>query len=322
MTQPGSTVIIDVDVIRWGDYLADSRVHLFNAAGTPMTEPGSDSSWEDPGSSSTRDSYLTYTFAQPGVYYVALGDSWYATSNTVWRTGEQPPGAPWPNSNIDGIGPGQSFRLHISLTNAVTAITPQGADVTEIADGAAGELTTVHTRSGAIGFSDADPSDVHSAAFTPMAAGYLGEFSLGVVDQAGDSVGWSFSVADGALDFLQAGQTLTQDYRVTVSDGHGGTAAQIITLTLRGADDAPTAIAQASTTAVAADAGDGFVFGFGAGGDAGTAINLPGVGSSLEGLGHSLFQAGGAALIAFMDGDGWTLDARFQTPLPTDSFAV
>jgi hypothetical protein len=32
------------------------------------------------------------------------------------------------------------------------------------------------------------------------------------------SVPWNFSVADGALDFLAAGQTLVQKYNVTVDD--------------------------------------------------------------------------------------------------------
>ncbi len=75
----------------------------------------------------------------------------------------------------------------------------------------------------------------------PQAAGYVGTFSLDPVDQVGDSVAWHFSVADSAID-LQAGQTLTQNYDVTVDDGHGGTATQTVTITIVGTTDATVSI--------------------------------------------------------------------------------
>src|SRR6202022_4956015 len=53
------------------------------------------------------------------------------------------------------------------------------------------------------------------------------------------SSGWTFSVVDGALDFLAAGQTLVQKYNVTVDDGHGGAAVQVVTVTLTGSNDVP-----------------------------------------------------------------------------------
>src|SRR5205085_799275 len=55
----------------------------------------------------------------------------------------------------------------------------------------------------------------------------------------GGSIGWNFSIADSAIDYLQAGQTLTQKYDVTISDGHGGTAVQTVTVTITGTNDAP-----------------------------------------------------------------------------------
>ena len=102
--------------------------------------------------------------------------------------------------------------------------------------------------SGAISFADVDLIDTHSASVGATvldengdaAASPLGSLTLGAVDQAGNSVGWSFSVADGALDFLAAGETRTQAYTVTVTDGHGGTASQDVTITITGTNDAPT----------------------------------------------------------------------------------
>src|SRR5205807_7527340 len=96
-------------------------------------------------------------------------------------------------------------------------------------------------------FTDLDLTDSHTTSFAVQAAGYLGAFSLDALapDSTGGvtgSVGWHFSVADGALDFLAAGQTLTQKYDVTVADGHGGTATQTVTVTINGTDDAPVGV--------------------------------------------------------------------------------
>jgi VCBS repeat-containing protein len=95
--------------------------------------------------------------------------------------------------------------------------------------------------SGAITFTDADAADLHTASFVAHGSGYLGTFALntGMIDSA-DSVAWSFSVSDTALDYLAAGQTLTQIYNVTVDDGHEGSAAQSVTITLVGAADGTT----------------------------------------------------------------------------------
>src|SRR5262249_13414688 len=51
-------------------------------------------------------------------------------------------------------------------------------------------------------------------------------------------VGWTFSVSDNAVDFLAAGQTLTQTYTVKVADNNGGFTTQDVTITITGTDDA------------------------------------------------------------------------------------
>src|SRR5438876_41004 len=69
-----------------------------------------------------------------------------------------------------------------------------------------------------------------------QAAGNIGAFALDTSNHDtgnGGSIGWTFIVSDGALDFLAAGQTLTQKYDVTVNDGQvGGTATQTVTITI------------------------------------------------------------------------------------------
>ncbi|PSS60409.1 hypothetical protein C6558_32680, partial [Ensifer sp. NM-2] len=158
----------------------------------------------------------------------------------------------------DGDGDKSSTTVTITITgtNDVPVITSavQSGSVTEIADGAAGENATTHAQNGAVTFADVDALDTHSATFTAQGASYLGTFALGAVNQAGDSVGWSFEVADGVLDSLQAGQTLTQKYDVTVDDGHGGTAVQTVTITITGTNDVPvitSAVQSGSVTEIA-----------------------------------------------------------------------
>ncbi len=133
------------------------------------------------------------------------------------------------------------------VTSTVAAAT---GSVAELA-GATGSAA-LDAASGTITFKDVDLTDTHTASFASQGAGYLGSFTLGALTDstngATGSVGWNFSVADGALDLLATGQTLVQKYNVTVADTHGGSAAQVVTVTLTGSND-PTVVVAAATTA-------------------------------------------------------------------------
>jgi VCBS repeat-containing protein len=129
------------------------------------------------------------------------------------------------------------------VNDAPVIVSPApNANVVELANTAGS--ATADQAAGAISFTDLDLTDAHSAGVVANGSGYLGTFSLDPISQ--DSTGggtgslsWHFSVADGALDFLAAGQQLTQSYSVTVDDGHGSTAKQVVNVTLTGANDAP-----------------------------------------------------------------------------------
>src|SRR5439155_454957 len=112
----------------------------------------------------------------------------------------------------------------------------QAGSVTEIADLAAGENTTTHTQSGAETLTDADTLDSHTATCPPPASNTttLGSFTIDTTNHDtgnGGSIGWSFSVADSAIDYLQAGQVVTQSYVVSVDDGHFCTTPQPVPIT-------------------------------------------------------------------------------------------
>ncbi len=120
-----------------------------------------------------------------------------------------------------------------------TAGTTASGSATERADLAADENAATHNAAGLIDFTDTDFGSVHTAAAAPQASGYVGILTLGAVNASTTTVGWTFSVSDGQLDKLAAGQTLVQRYDVTISDGAGGTAVQTVTITLTGTNDGP-----------------------------------------------------------------------------------
>src|SRR5260221_4278839 len=85
----------------------------------------------------------------------------------------------------------------------------------------------VHWVTGVQTCADAIPADLHTASVVALGTGYVGALTLGAVAESNatgvvvGSVPWSFTVVDGALDFLAAGQTLVQSYNVTVRSEEG-----------------------------------------------------------------------------------------------------
>ena len=79
--------------------------------------------------------------------------------------------------------------------------------------------------------------------------------SLDPVSEASGSgsVAWHYSVDNADIQFLAQGQTLVQTYTVLVTDDHGGTAAQDVTIAINGANDAPTAVGENIITNVGPD---------------------------------------------------------------------
>jgi VCBS repeat-containing protein len=125
--------------------------------------------------------------------------------------------------------------------------------------------TDATTASGQIVFSDVDTTDTHSAAITGVSASGadlnlgaidpLGLLTLGAVDQAADTLGWSFDIDPALTTHLAMGETATLAYSVQISDNTGGSDTQTVTITVTGTNDAPTL---AATTLAATE--DGGVF--------------------------------------------------------------
>ncbi|MBV7570601.1 VCBS domain-containing protein [Pseudomonas sp. PDM27] len=148
---------------------------------------------------------------------------------------------------------------------------PQAGTVTEDADTTASATDSL-TASGTIVFNDVDLSDTHMATFAPVAgnATHLGTFVLSPVSEAANaangSVQWTYNLSNVAAQYLAQGQTVTETYVVTISDGHGSSATQNVTITITGTNDGPTVTAaEVESAAVAEDgttvASGSFTFG-------------------------------------------------------------
>lgn len=121
--------------------------------------------------------------------------------------------------------------------------------MTEIVDLATGENIATLTAIGTLKFSDVDVNHiVHTASVDNVVrdglgnaiGAPLGTLTLDPVDDANDTLDWTFSVLDSELDYLREGQTLTQVYAVTIDDGStGGTVTRNVTVQLTGKNDAP-----------------------------------------------------------------------------------
>lgn len=125
--------------------------------------------------------------------------------------------------------------------------------MSEVADNAAGENVTVHTRSGTVTFTDVDAGDTHityaqpfsisyssvAVSFTPQQIAALqAGFSIGSLDQNNKSVGWTYTISDAAIDFLGTA-TANMSFRVFIEDNNGSLTWQVVNISIFGANDTP-----------------------------------------------------------------------------------
>ncbi|NCB60825.1 MAG: tandem-95 repeat protein, partial [Gammaproteobacteria bacterium] len=157
----------------------------------------------------------------------------------------------------DGNGGSDKAQLVITVigTNDGPKFEDEGTDdtgaVVEDLNPVAGNLSD----SGTIIFDDADLLDTHIVSVAKTGGALGGTLTAAITDPAtGEGTGtisWTYSVANSATQYLAVGQTVTETFTVTIDDGHGGTADQLVTVTITGTNDVPT-ITSALTDALGA----------------------------------------------------------------------
>ena len=145
-------------------------------------------------------------------------------------------------------------HVNVVIVNSPVVITsgPESSTVTEQDNttGSAAPDTTPTTPAGTLNFTDADTGDTHTVAVTlastsdTVPAATQADLANAVTTVLHDSTGtgngsidWNFAIPDKDLDYLSAGQTLTVDYNVKVSDGPTSST-QTVEVVITGANDA------------------------------------------------------------------------------------
>ncbi|MFF7398832.1 retention module-containing protein, partial [Achromobacter sp. NPDC008082] len=164
------------------------------------------------------------------------------------------------SAKVQALAAGQQVTDSITVTvndghngtaTQVITITVTGSnDLPSVTGAATGAVTEdlTKTTSGQLKAVDVDATDTHTWSIPGDGKATYGTFS---VDATGK---WTYNLdnTSAKVQALAAGQQVTDTITVTVDDGHGGTAQQVITITITGANDAPT-ITGAATGAVVED---------------------------------------------------------------------
>ncbi|MCO8311372.1 VCBS domain-containing protein, partial [Pseudomonas mandelii] len=158
----------------------------------------------------------------------------------------------WATAQVQFAGVNDSVTMNIGV---------QAGTVTEDATTTSSPTDSLST-TGTIAFSDVDLSDTHTASF--VAAGgnatALGNFALAPVTEAANAadgtVNWTYTLNNAAAQYLAQGQTATETYVVTISDGHGSSTTQNVTITITGTNDQVQITSGVQTGDAGEDSGD------------------------------------------------------------------
>jgi VCBS repeat-containing protein len=168
----------------------------------------------------------------------------------------------------------QDVTVTILGTNHPVVITSdsESASASELADTTGSTIidTTTTVPAGTLNFTDADTGDTHTVTTTLGTAVWSGgsvpaatqaDLAAAITTTLHDSTGsgtgsvdWDFGIQDKDLDFLAAGETLTVNYSIKVSDASTN-ATQTVSVTVTGANDAPTITSGPGSAAVAEQPG-------------------------------------------------------------------
>ena len=158
----------------------------------------------------------------------------------------------WATAQVQFAGANDSVTMSLGA---------QAGTVTEDAATTASP-TDSHSTTGTIAFNDVDLSDTHTASFVaaPGNATALGNFALASVIEAANAangtVNWTYTLNNAAAQALAQGQTASETYVVTVSDGHGSSTTQNVTITITGTNDQVQITSGVQTGDAKEDSGD------------------------------------------------------------------
>ena len=128
--------------------------------------------------------------------------------------------------SLDITGTNDDPTISVTSTDALGAVT-EGAATPTLSD------------TGTISFNDVDLIGGHTTSVVADSGNTLGgTLTLGAVSESTSTepgtVGWTYEVANSAAQYLADGESATEKFTVTISDGNGGTVSQLVEVTITG----------------------------------------------------------------------------------------
>lgn len=245
----GSNTITGVTAVRQGGIEGLGQAATETDAGTTLTLQGFYGTLVV--TKSTGAYVYTLNQTNPSVEELTVGSSIADTFNYTIRD----------NSNLTDTS---TLTITINGANDTPTITVNDVDggITE---------NSVLTDSGSIDFRDVDLSDrptatevtksltaLKSDGTTPLVLTAEQRTALenafAIAADPGNTsrgtIAWTYAISEAELDFLAEGEVVTAVFTITVSDGHGGTVAQDVTITVNGTNDTPVISGGADTAAL------------------------------------------------------------------------
>jgi VCBS repeat-containing protein len=215
-------------------------------------------------------SSIVYDDGTSATYNAATGELVVSDAHNHTITLKLAPGVDYSNYHFAGsddghggtlitISPNDDKPLFDTATATLTATVSERESTT----GSSALDPTPTAATGSIDFKDVDLTDRPTAEITSQSVTWLDtdgttpltltgqeaalEHALTLLSQTGKNNGtatWSYSIADGALDFLGENQSAKVVSTVTLDDHQGNTATTDVTITITGKNDAPAITAE------------------------------------------------------------------------------
>ena len=207
------------------------------------------------GSTITLDDGITLVVNADGSYTVDANDADYLSAGESVEFSVD-------YSVDDGNGGSDTATLTITVNGVNDVIVVNSADGlgAVVEDDADPTLTD----SGIIEFGDVDLLDSHTASSSFDSTTHSSQLGSLTATLTGDTTGsgtggevtWDYSVSNAAVQFMAVGETITESYTVTISDGNGSTVTETVDVTITGVNDDVVITSADTSGAVVEDAAD------------------------------------------------------------------
>lgn len=151
-------------------------------------------------------------------------------------------------------------RWQVLVDGQQIALRAPGFDGGDVTGAVTEDAGVTLTDSGTFGFYDVDLAQAHTVAVlagpdAPLGGTLTAALSNPATGDGEGTVGWSYSVANAAVQSLAAGQTVTETFTVQVRDPGGARLLQPIAVTVTGVNDGPVVTDYSGDATILEDSG-------------------------------------------------------------------